>query len=118
MSRRTGGARSLHALSPPNDYNEGPTMLTPVRAPSPAAFIPSRIAALTGGARVDACFVGGGLAGMIAAYLLAREKRVTMVVDEGPVAGARDAESVHLSSMIEQPYHELERLHGELSARL
>lgn len=74
---------------------------------------------LTGGARVDVCIVGAGMAGMTAAYLLAREKRSVMVIDEGPIGGASSAEELsHLASVIEQPYFLLERLHGADAARL
>src|SRR5687768_14941807 len=123
MPRQPAGARTLHTFFSldhrlPMMKKGGHPMLASVRAPSRPAFAPSRIASLTGGARVDVCIVGGGLEGMFAAYLLAREKRSVMVMDEGPAAAFGGAEGVHLSSMIEQPYHELESVHGEVSARL
>jgi glycine/D-amino acid oxidase-like deaminating enzyme len=87
-----------------------------------AARIPARetlAPSLIGGARVDICIVGGGLAGMIAAYLLAREKRSVMLVDEGPLGGAPGGgEVAQLASMVEQPYCELERIHGPAAARI
>jgi glycine/D-amino acid oxidase-like deaminating enzyme len=74
---------------------------------------------LTGGARVDICIVGAGLAGMIAAYLLAREQRSVMVIDEGPIGGVQGGfEAAHLASVIERPYALLEARHGAAGARI
>lgn len=74
---------------------------------------------LLGGARVDVCIVGASLAGMLAAYLLARDKRTVMVVDDGPIGGAPGvADAAHLASVLEQPYRHLERRHGAAAARL
>ena len=44
------------------------------RSPIRSQAAGSRVASLTGGARVDVCVVGGGLAGMLAAYLIARRR--------------------------------------------
>lgn len=74
---------------------------------------------LTGGARVDVCIVGAGLAGMIAAYLLARDRHSVMVIDEGPIGGVHAAfEAAHLASVVEKAYADLERAHGEQGARV
>jgi glycine/D-amino acid oxidase-like deaminating enzyme len=74
---------------------------------------------LTGGARVDVCILGAGLAGMIAAYLLAREGRSVMVIDDGPIGGIQGGfEAAHLASVIERPYALLEARHGASGARL
>lgn len=74
---------------------------------------------LTGGARVDVCIVGAGLAGMIAAYLLARGGRSVMVIDEGPIGGVQGGfEAAHLASVIEKPYATIEARHGVDGARV
>ena len=74
---------------------------------------------LTGGARVEVCIAGSGLAGTIAAYLLAHERRAVMLIDEGPIGGvAVGAEVAHLAERLEVPYHQLERLHGERATKL
>ncbi len=74
---------------------------------------------LHGGARVDACVIGAGLAGMVAAYQLARDGRRVMVVDEGPLGGVDDGfQAAHLASVVEKAYARLERSHGAHAARV
>ena len=74
---------------------------------------------LTGGARVDVCILGAGLAGMVAAYLLAREHRSVMVIDEGPIGGVQGGfEAAHLASVMERPYAWMEAQHGAAGARV
>jgi glycine/D-amino acid oxidase-like deaminating enzyme/nitrite reductase/ring-hydroxylating ferredoxin subunit len=70
-------------------------------------------------ASADVCIVGAGIAGLTTAYLLAREGRSVVVVDDGPVAGGETARTTaHLVSALDDRYYELERLHGERGARL
>jgi glycine/D-amino acid oxidase-like deaminating enzyme/nitrite reductase/ring-hydroxylating ferredoxin subunit len=70
-------------------------------------------------ARADVCVVGAGIAGMVSAYLLAREGRRVIVVDDGPIGGGETGRTTaHLSDALDDRYVELERLHGEDGARL
>ena len=83
----------------------------------PAA--PASVHPLSGGARVDVCIVGAGLAGMIAAYLLSRTGRRVMVIDEGPIGGLQGGfEAAHLASVIEKPYAAIEARQGRSAARV
>lgn len=94
-------------------------MLLSSRLPQRPFSLPARSAALTGGARVEVCIMGGGLAELIAAYYLAREKRSVMLMHSGPVGGGQaSAELAHLASVLPEPYDELERLHGGDNAKL
>lgn len=94
-------------------------ILTGRRVPAPPTRHELFAPPLTGGTRVEVCIVGASVAGMTAAYLLARDKRSVMVIDEGPIGGASPlGELAHLASVIEQPYFLLERLHGADSARV
>lgn len=64
--------------------------------PPEAATAPT----LGGGARVEVCIAGAGLAGMIAGYLLARDKRSVMVLEEGALGGPSfGGEMAHLAAL-------------------
>jgi glycine/D-amino acid oxidase-like deaminating enzyme/nitrite reductase/ring-hydroxylating ferredoxin subunit len=68
---------------------------------------------------VDVCVVGAGIAGMSTAYLLARAGRSVAVLDDGPIGGGMtQMTTAHLTSMMDDRYFELERLHGRTGARL
>lgn len=76
-------------------------------------------AMLTENTHADVCIVGAGIAGMTTAYLLAREGRSVVVLDDGRIGGGMtERTTAHLSNAIDDRYFELERLHGEKGARL
>jgi glycine/D-amino acid oxidase-like deaminating enzyme/nitrite reductase/ring-hydroxylating ferredoxin subunit len=67
----------------------------------------------------DVCIVGAGIAGLTTAYLLAREGRSVVVIDDGPLGGGQTKNTTaHLSNAIDDRFFEIERLHGENGARL
>ena len=67
----------------------------------------------------DVCVVGAGIAGMTVAYMLAREGKSVVVLDDGPIGGGMtERTTAHLSNAIDDRYFEIERLHGEEGARL
>src|SRR5829696_3508612 len=69
--------------------------------------------------QADVCIVGAGIAGMTTAYLLAREGRSVIVLDDGRIGGGMtERTTAHLSNAIDDRYFEIERLHGEKGARL
>ena len=69
--------------------------------------------------RADVCVVGAGIAGLTTAYLLAREGKSVVVIDDGPVAGGETCRTTaHITNALDDRYYELERLHGERGARL
>lgn len=74
---------------------------------------------LTNDAHADVCVVGAGIAGLTTAYLLARQGKGVMVLDDGPIAGGQTQRTTaHLSNAIDDRYYEIERLHGLDGARL
>jgi len=67
----------------------------------------------------DVCIVGAGIAGMSTAYLLAREGKAVVVLDDGPIGGGMTARTTaHLTNALDDRYFEIERLHGKEGAHL
>jgi glycine/D-amino acid oxidase-like deaminating enzyme/nitrite reductase/ring-hydroxylating ferredoxin subunit len=74
---------------------------------------------LTTDATAAVCVIGAGIAGLTTAYLLAKDGRSVIVLDDGDIgSGATGRTSGHLTAMLDDRYYELERLHGEDGARL
>lgn len=74
---------------------------------------------LTADVRADVCVIGAGIAGLTTAYLLARDGRSVVVLDDGhPGSGQTAATTAHLSYVIDHRYEEMIRLHGLHGARL
>jgi glycine/D-amino acid oxidase-like deaminating enzyme/nitrite reductase/ring-hydroxylating ferredoxin subunit len=67
----------------------------------------------------DVCVIGAGIAGVTAAYLLARERKNVVLIDDGPVgSGMTGRTTAHLSNMIDDGYAEIEKMLGEECSRL
>src|SRR5687767_2400009 len=74
---------------------------------------------LPGDTRADVCVVGAGIAGLSAAYFLAKKGSSVVVIDDGPIGGGMTSRTTaHLSNAIDDRYYELERLHGADKTRL
>ncbi|MDQ6828835.1 MAG: FAD-dependent oxidoreductase [Gemmatimonadota bacterium] len=66
----------------------------------------------------DVCIIGAGIAGMTTAYLLAREGKKVIVIDDGPIGGGETGHTTaHLTAALDDRYFEIEKLHGEKGAR-
>lgn len=69
--------------------------------------------------QVDVCIVGGGIAGLTTAYLLAEEGRKVAVVDDGLIAGGETCRTTaHLANAIDDRIYRIEEWHGKEHARL
>ena len=67
----------------------------------------------------DVCIVGAGIAGLTTAYLLGRDGKSVVVLDDGPIAsGESQRTTAHLVTALDERYFELERLHGGKGAQL
>ena len=67
----------------------------------------------------DVCVVGAGIAGLTTAYLLTREGKRVVVLDDGPTGGGESCRTTaHLSNALDDRYFELEKMFGERGARL
>ena len=67
----------------------------------------------------DVCIIGAGIAGLSTAYLLAKEGKDVIVLDDGPIGGGMTARTTaHLTNVLDDRFYELERLFGEEGSRL
>lgn len=79
----------------------------------------TRLPALDTDLQADVCVVGAGISGMTTAYLLAREGRSVVVLDDGPIGGGETGRTTaHLSNAFDDRYYEAERLFGERGSGL
>jgi len=70
-------------------------------------------------ADADVCVIGAGIAGMTTAYLLAKEGKKVVVLDDGPVAsGQTRRTTAQLANAIDDRYHNLAHARGADAARL
>ena len=69
--------------------------------------------------RADVCIIGAGIAGLTVAYMLTREGKRVIVLDDGTVADGESARTTaHLSCAIDDRFFEIERVHGADGSRL
>src|SRR5918999_3163556 len=69
--------------------------------------------------RTDVCIIRAGIAGLTTAYLLAREGRSVVVVDDGQIGGGMTGRTTaHLTNAFDDRYFEVEKLHGLEGSRL
>lgn len=74
---------------------------------------------LTKDTSADVVVIGAGISGLTTAYLLAREGKSVVVLDDGPIGGGMTSRTTaHLANALDDRYFELERLFGEDGARL
>lgn len=74
---------------------------------------------LTENRSTDVCVIGGGIAGLTVAYLLASEGRsVVLLEKEGIGSGESGRTTAHFTSALDDRYFEIERMHGEENTRL
>src|SRR6476620_34188 len=67
----------------------------------------------------DVCIVGAGIAGLTTAYLLSREGKEVIVLDDGPTAGGETARTTaHLVFYNDDGMSKIERLHGTEGLKL
>ena len=67
----------------------------------------------------DVCVIGAGIAGLTTGYLLAREGRDVVVLDDGPIAGGESSRTTaHLSFVLDDRFHRMRQLHGDRGVKL
>jgi glycine/D-amino acid oxidase-like deaminating enzyme/nitrite reductase/ring-hydroxylating ferredoxin subunit len=76
-------------------------------------------APLTENLNTDICIIGAGIAGVTTAYLLVREGRDVVLIDDGPVGGGMTGRTTaHLVNALDDRYYDLEKLLGQECSRL
>ncbi len=84
----------------------------------PEKRLANPIPALTVDAVTDICVIGGGIAGLTAAYLLVKENRNVVVLDAQDVlAGETSRSTAHLTGILDDRYYELAFHFGDATAR-
>ncbi|MDQ3019345.1 MAG: FAD-dependent oxidoreductase [Bacteroidota bacterium] len=67
----------------------------------------------------DVCIVGAGITGITTAYLLAREGKKVIVLDDGKIGGGETGSTTaHITSVIDDRFTEIEKLHGKENTKL
>jgi glycine/D-amino acid oxidase-like deaminating enzyme/nitrite reductase/ring-hydroxylating ferredoxin subunit len=95
-----------------------PTSGTTLSVWAATADTPSE-SSLNKNTETDVCIVGAGIAGLTTAYLLAREGKSVIVLDDGPIGGGMTARTTaHLTNALDDRFYELERLFGKKGSRL
>lgn len=78
-----------------------------------------RSAPLSENLTAEVCIVGAGIAGVTTAYLLARQDRRVVLVDDGPVGGGMTGRTTaHLVNALDERYSDVEKILGEECSRL
>ncbi len=82
-------------------------------------FTPPQFPSLEYNIETDVCIIGAGITGISAGYFLAKEGKKVVIIDDGSVGdGETGRTTAHISSVIDDRYYEMERLHGEDATRL
>lgn len=80
---------------------------------------PIKFNALHENLQADVVIVGGGIAGITTAYCLSRIGKKVVVVEDGYIgSGETGRTSAHLSSALDDRFHELEKVFGEENTKL
>ncbi len=67
----------------------------------------------------DVCVIGAGIAGLTTAYLLGKQGKKVVVLDDGPIGSGQTRRTTgHLSNALDDRYYEVERVRGKEGARL
>ncbi len=67
----------------------------------------------------DVCIIGGGIAGLTAAYLLSQENKRVVVLEDGSIGSGQTVRTTgHLTNILDDRYYQLESRFGKKTTRL
>lgn len=67
----------------------------------------------------DVCIIGGGISGLTTAYLLTKEGKRVVVIDDGAIGGGETSRTTaHLSNALDDRIYRVEKWHGAEKAKL
>src|SRR2546423_6059503 len=74
---------------------------------------------LTESLATEVCVIGAGIAGVTTAYLLAKQGKHVVLLDDGPIGGGMTGRTTaHLVNALDDRYYEIEKMLGQECARL
>src|SRR5687768_1194094 len=84
-----------------------------------ATTTPLNFPPLAADVTADVCVIGGGIAGVTTAYLLAREGRKVVLLERSSIGGGETGQTTaHLASELDDYFDVLRRMHGSDGARI
>lgn len=84
-----------------------------------ATFDVPEFKALENDDRADVCVIGAGITGLLTACRLSFNGRKVIVVEDGSIGSGETARTTaHITSVIDDRFYEITRLHGEETCRL
>jgi len=67
----------------------------------------------------DVCIIGAGISGLTAAYLLSKENKRVVLLEDGPIGGGQTVRTTgHLTNALDDRYYRLESYFGKKSTKL
>ena len=118
-SRESMGASDAPAWAGGVEKKHGEAARGDTRELWPATFSVPKLEPLAADATADVVVVGAGVAGLSAAYQLAKRGKKVLVLDSAGIgAGETAATTAHLTSALDLGWSRLERRHGAAAARL
>ncbi|HMQ78779.1 MAG TPA: FAD-dependent oxidoreductase [Ignavibacteria bacterium] len=75
--------------------------------------------ALDSDSSCDVCIAGAGITGLTCAYMLLKSGKSVIIADDGNIGGGESSRTTaHITSVIDNRYYNIEKLHGERASLL
>ena len=98
--------------------NNESSWYTNLEEPIKSAKLTDSVLSSLGGEPVDVAIIGGGIAGLTAAYLLSKSGKKVAVIEDGYIgSGETSRTTAHITHALDDRYYNLEQKHGLDGAR-